>query len=221
MYIMNTIWTLWEYAAQSNSILWFLFFLPIVALKRWWIEKNPRCISLDVNHSEFGQRLLQMCRTLQKHLMGHTQSFLSDHILCCSVQIQYGGCQIQQGWLIFFRELFSMINGLITIAAPPSSSNAHKRDTSMWLEGWKWGKRSSTENRGRQKMEKQRERRRGVADKTNNIKPISQWMWESFHRYADWCLFLQQLWGLSTSTANKWDASFFTRHNETKQEWTV
>lgn len=32
------------------------------------------------------------------------------------------------------------------------------------------GKRSSAENRGRQKMEEQKERW-GVADKTNNIKP--------------------------------------------------
>lgn len=39
--------------------------------------------------------------TLQKQLMGHSQSFLSDHILCYGIQIQYGGCQIQQGWLIF------------------------------------------------------------------------------------------------------------------------
>ena len=136
----------------------FFSFCQLLPWKDDELKRTHGRIGLDVNHSEFGQRLVQMCRTLQKHLMGHTQSFLSDHILCCSVQIQYGGCQIQQGWLIFFCELFSMINGLITIAAPPSSSNAHKRDTSMWLEGWKWGKRSSAENRGRQKMEMQRER---------------------------------------------------------------
>lgn len=66
------------------------------------------------------------------------------------------------GW--FFHKLFSMINGLITPANLPSYSNAHKRDTRIWLEA------GNKRERKKDTRWKHRKRRWGVADKTNKIK---------------------------------------------------
>lgn len=70
------------------------------------------------------------------------------------------------GW--FFCKLFSMINGLITTANLPSYSNAHKRDTRMWL-GWNKRERSG-ENRLEMEVYK-------GADKSNPIKVVPPAAW--------------------------------------------
>lgn len=109
-----------------------------------WNWKEPTN-ALDENYSKCGQRLTQMCRILQKHLVGHIQSFLIWPYIMLQHTDPIWWLSNSTRLADFFCKLFSMINGLITIVAPPSSSNAHKRDTSIWLEGWKWEERGAVQ----------------------------------------------------------------------------